>query len=129
MGKYFEKVTNLRKDETVHYNCAQAVLVGFSDQMGYSEEQAFLLGANLGSGMRHGSACGAMVGALLVLGALGYDETQAREVVKNFRHNHGSSECRDLLRTSVERGETKKEHCDGLVFEMTRVIESLVENR
>ncbi len=127
MGLYTEKAGELRNHPTVHYNCAQAVLVAFADKMGYTEEQAFQLGAHLGAGMRHGSACGALSGALIVLGGLGYDEKEALNMLKNFRQSHGDTDCRVLLRTSMERGEAKKGHCDGLVMEMAAAVEGLIQ--
>ncbi len=127
MGKNVERAAALRNHPDIHYNCAQSVLVAFADRMGYTEEQAFQLGAHLGAGARHGSICGALSGALIVLGALGYGEGEAIEMLKNFRQSHGDTDCRVLLRTSLERGEEKKCHCDGLVIEMAAVIESLLE--
>ncbi len=127
MSIYMEKCKELRAHPTVHYNCAQSVLVPFADKLGYTEEQAFALTAHFGSGMRHGSACGALSGALLVLGGLGYDETKAQELLREFRAKHNSTDCTDLLRTMAERGETKKPHCDGLVFEMISALESILD--
>ena len=65
---HMEKCKALRADTTVHYNCAQAVLVPFAAEMGITEEQAYKMGAHFGSGMRHGSTCGAITGAVLALG-------------------------------------------------------------
>ncbi len=127
MGMYVERAAALRNHPTIHYNCAQSVLVAFADKMGYTEEEANKLGAHLGAGARHGSICGALSGALIVLGALGYGEREALEMLKNFRKSHGDTDCRVLLRTSLDRGEEKKCHCDGLVTEMAAVIEGLLE--
>lgn len=63
---YVEKARALRADPAVHYNCCQAVLVTFADRLGLTPEQANALGAHFGSGMRHGSTCGAVSGALMV---------------------------------------------------------------
>ncbi len=127
MGKYIEKAGELRNHPTVHYNCAQSVLVAFADKMGYTEDEAFKLGAHLGAGMRHGATCGALSGALVVMGALGYGEEEALTAIRNFRQSHDSTDCRELLRTSLERGESKKGHCDGLVLELAAVVEALLE--
>ena len=61
---YVEKARALRADPAVHYNCCQAVQVTFADRLGLTPEQANALGAHFGSGMRHGSTCGAVSGAL-----------------------------------------------------------------
>ena len=61
-----EETEALRARTDVHYNCCQSVLVPFADLCGLDKETAFKLGANFGSGMRHGSTCGAVTGALMV---------------------------------------------------------------
>ena len=119
---YMEKAQALRADTTVHYNCAQSVLVPFAAEMGLSEQQAYALGAHFGSGMRHGSTCGAITGALMALGMMGYDETTAAEILRNVRQNHGALDCAALLRTAHEAGIPRKPHCDGMVFELVQTV-------
>lgn len=119
---YMEKARRLRADTQVHYNCAQAVLVTFAKDMGMTEEQAFRLGAHFGSGMRHGSTCGAVTGALMVLGMLGFDEQEAAALLRQVREGHGALDCAALLKNSVAQGISRKEHCDGLVFEMVEAV-------
>ena len=65
---HLEKAQELRARTDVHFNCCQSVLVAFAEDMGLTEQQAFDLGANFGSGMRCGSVCGTLTGALMVLG-------------------------------------------------------------
>ena len=121
-----EHVRALRANKEVHYNCCQSILVPFAKEMGMTGEQAYALGAHFGSGMRHGSACGALSGALMVVGALGYDEKQAAALIRQFREAHGDTACAVLLKASKERGEEKKAHCDGLVYEMALALEELL---
>ena len=124
-----EKARRLRADTQVHYNCAQAVLVAFAQEMGMTEEQAYNLGAHFGSGMRHGSTCGAVTGALMVLGMLGYDEKEAAALLRQVREGHGALDCATLLKSSHEKGIARKEHCDGLVFEMVEAVTQRVEQK
>ena len=126
---YVEKARALRADPAVHYNCCQAVLVTFADRLGLTPEQANALGAHFGSGMRHGSTCGAVSGALMVLGLLGCDEKQSTALLRDFRTRHGALDCADLLRASKERGELRKDHCDSLVLEMSRFLEELLREQ
>ena len=119
----------LRADEQVHYNCCQSVVLSFADALGLSREQAFALTSHFGSGMRHGSTCGAVTGALLVLGGLGVTGPEAVAMLNRFREGHGALDCATLLRTSHEAGIARKEHCDGLVFEMVRAVEAIREAR
>ena len=119
----------LRADTEIHYNCCQAVLIPFAPEMGLTREQAFALGSHFASGMRHGSDCGTLTGALMVLGGLGYGEREAQELLRAFRAAHGATDCFTLLKTSHERGEIRKDHCDGLVFQMIEYLEHLAAGR
>lgn len=122
---HMEKARELRADTAVHHNCCQSVLIPFARELGLTEEQAFALGAHFGSGMRHGSACGALSGGLMVLGGLGYDEKQAMALLRRFRERHGATDCTTLLKTSHDRGEERKVHCDGLIYEIIEALEQV----
>lgn len=125
---YMEKARQLRANTDVHYNCAQSVLVTFAKEMGLTEQQAFDLGAHFGSGMRHGSTCGALTGALMVLGMAGKDDGKtAADLMAKLRQAHGALDCAELLKTSKEQGIEKKAHCDGLVYEMVQAVEELLK--
>lgn len=117
-----EHAKQLRDITDKHYNCAQSVLVPFAQEMGMSEEQAYNLGAHFGSGMRHGSTCGALSGALMVLGAMGYGEQEAQALLRAFREKNGCMDCAHLLAQAKERGEEKKPHCDRLVCECVQAL-------
>lgn len=112
-----------------HYNCAQSVLVPFAGEMGLSEEQAYNLGAHFGSGMRHGSTCGALSGGLMVLGAMEYGEQEALAMLRSFREKNGCTDCAHLLANAKERGEEKKPHCDRLVCECVQALLDLAADK
>ncbi len=120
---HLEKAQELRARTDVHFNCCQSVLVTFAEDMGLTEQQAFDLGANFGSGMRCGSVCGTLTGALMVLGMKGYDEEQSTAFLRRFREDHGEINCAALLKKSHEAGIPRKEHCDGLVFEVVQMLD------
>ena len=126
---HMEHTQALRANTQVHFNCFQSVVVPFAKELGLTQEQAYALGAHFGSGMRHGGTCGALSGALLVLGGLGYDEHQAAQFIRDFRESHGATDCATLLKASHDRGEVKKEHCDGLVYEMVQALDALLEQK
>lgn len=117
-----EHAKQLRNITDKHYNCAQSVLVPFSGEMGMSQEQAYNLGAHFGAGMRHSSTCGALSGALMVLGAMGYGEQEAQALLRAFREKNGCTDCAHLLAGAKERGEEKKPHCDRLVCECVQAL-------
>ena len=120
---HLEKAQELRARTDVHFNCCQSVLVTFAEDMGLTEQQAFDLGANFGSGMRCGSVCGTLTGALMVLGMKGYDEEQSTAFLRRFQEDHGEINCAALLKKSHEAGIPRKEHCDGLVFEVVQMLD------
>ena len=122
---HIERVKEVRAIVEPHYNCGQSILVPFCKELGMTEEQAYALGAHLGKGMRHGGTCGALSGALLVLGGLGYGEEEAAQLIRRFREDHGATDCASLLRAAHDRGEERKPHCDALVYEMVRALEDL----
>ena len=120
---HLEKVRELRARTDIHFNCCQSVLVPFAQDMGLAEQQAYDLGAHFGAGMRCGSVCGTLTGALMVLGMTGYDEEQSAAFLRKFQEDHGNINCAALLKASHDRGVPRKEHCDGLVFEIVQMLE------
>ena len=125
---YMDKARELRASTDVHYNCAQSVLVTFAKEMGLTEQQAYDLGAHFGSGMRHGATCGVVTGGLMVLGMAGKEDGKtAADLLAKMRQEHGALTCAELLKESKERGEDKKAHCDGLVYEMVQTLEEILK--
>ena len=120
---HLEKARELRARTDVHFNCCQAVLVAFAEDIGLTEQQAFDLGANFGSGMRCGSVCGTLTGALMVLGMKGYDAEQSTAFLRRVREDHGDINCAALLKKSHDAGIPRKEHCDGLVFQVVEMLD------
>ena len=80
-----EETQGLRARTDVHFNCCQSVLVPFADACGLDREAAFRMGANFGSGMHHGSTCGAVTSALMVLGLAGRGPDEATVFMRRFR--------------------------------------------
>lgn len=119
---HLEKARELRARTDIHFNCCQSVLVAFAQEMGLTEEQAFNLGAGFGSGMRCGSVCGTLTAALMVLGMTNYPPEQVDAFRRKFLDSHGEINCAALLKKSHEAGVPRKEHCDGLVFEVVEML-------
>ena len=93
------------------YNCAQAVVVAFCDELGMTEAQAARMASSFGGGMgRMREVCGAVSGMLLVAGILyGYDTpgddvskkrhyTLVQQLAGQFREEVGSIVCREILK-------------------------------
>ncbi|MGI6498332.1 MAG: C-GCAxxG-C-C family protein [Oscillospiraceae bacterium] len=119
-----ERAEQLRADETKDYNCCQSSLLPFCQECHLDEETALKLSANFGSGMRHGSTCGAVTGALMALGLSGLDEKKASALIRKFKAKNGALTCRELLAKNT--GDLKS-HCDGKVFDAVQIAMDLLE--
>ncbi len=119
----------LRGDSNVHYNCCQSVLLPFADVCSLSREQLMALGAHFAAGMRHGGTCGAVSGALMVLGLAGKDEATVQDFLRAFRAKNTHLDCASLLKKAAEEGQQRKPHCDGMVFEAVTLVEELLEKQ
>ena len=128
MSKYTEAAQVLRDDTTLHYNCAQSVLIPFAEEMGLTKEQAFNLGFNFGGGMKRASVCGAVTAGLMVLGMHGVNDVKILNEYHNaIKANHDDVlDCGDLLRISKDKGIEKKAHCDALIKEVIELVEKYI---
>lgn len=89
-------------------NCAQSVLAAWSEDLGITTEIAEKTGSAFGTGMGEGEICGAVSGALMVLGLkygksnISADEKEKMKQVfeqfkRKFESSHGSLKCKHLL--------------------------------
>lgn len=94
--------------------CSQAVFGAFCEDYGLDRQTAFKIAFSLNSGARCGELCGAVSGALLVIGLrygdskeIGNEKTE--EFMDCFKKKHGAIVCRDILGCdiSVPEGRTK----------------------
>ena len=116
MSKYNDRVRQLRADPAVHYNCAQSVIIAFAAECGINQGKACQLGAHFGSGMKMAATCGAITGALMVIGMMGGGDAEYKAFMKLMREGHdGLTDCASLLKLNAERGGEKRTHCDAMV--------------
>jgi C_GCAxxG_C_C family probable redox protein len=91
------------------FNCAQAILSVYAKQFGLDEALALKIAAGFGGGMGLAETCGAVTGAMMVLG-LKYGATsaddpaskepayqQVRQFASRFQARNASLLCRELL--------------------------------
>ena len=122
-----ERAKALRGDPHTHYNCAQAVAMAWAGECGLGEEEMRRLSAHFGGGMRHGATCGAVTGALMVLGLLGGSEEEAKTLLGEFQDKNGFLDCARLLQAAADRGEERKSHCDRMVCDAVGLLEEILE--
>ena len=104
------------------YNCAQAVACAFSEEMGIDEATAAKMISSFGGGMgKLREVCGAVSGALFVLGAMkGYSDPKAdaeksahykrvQDFAAAFRSEHETIICRELLKNLALKKENTHE--------------------
>lgn len=129
--KYIEYAKKLRGISEPHYNCAQAVLIPFAKEAGLDEQTAYDLSRNFGAGMKMGGTCGAITGGLMALGLYQADDPQTiAAYYKHFKDAHENRlNCAELLAAAKERGEVKKVHCDGMVYEAVQVVYDILHEK
>lgn len=124
------------------YNCAQAILAAYGDMFGLERQNAFKIGAPFGGGVANtGNTCGALSGALMVIG-LRYGSDKPAGWVKRARVNRasknfmkrfinvcGSKDCDDLkcyYRMNNHENIKKKAYCARIVEKAVNILEDLL---
>jgi C_GCAxxG_C_C family probable redox protein len=125
------------------HSCSQSVLMAFAEDYGMDRLTASKVACAFGGGISHmGLTCGAVTGALLVLGLKfgGGPEMKeatyemAREFVKRFRSLHGSINCTELIGYDLSDSEQISKAreadifaklCAGYVITAVKILEEL----
>jgi C_GCAxxG_C_C family probable redox protein len=92
------------------FHCSQAVFAVFSDELGLPHDTALKIACPFGGGIGgYGKTCGALTGAIMVIGlkygssvatdiqAKNQSREKTRELMKAFETAHGSFNCNDLV--------------------------------
>lgn len=102
--------------------CSQAVLGAFCEKYGMSKDIAFKISCGLNSGSRCAELCGAVSGAVLVIG-LKYGDSKSicnsktEEFMRAFREKKGDVVCRNILGCDIFTPEGKAKAINGNLFE------------
>lgn len=97
--------TSKRAEQAAEYkkkfNCAQAVIMAFKEEIGLSEENLLAMGSGFGSGMGGMEAtCGALCGAAMTMGFLNKSGQPTKlltsEMLAEFKEKAGATICKDL---------------------------------
>jgi C_GCAxxG_C_C family probable redox protein len=111
------------------FSCSQAVLTAFSGEFGLRADVANRIACGFGGGMaRRSQTCGAVSGALMVIG-LKYGKTEiddkdakettyarVNEFCRNFEEEYGSINCRELLDCDLSTKEGQQKFKDNDYF-------------
>jgi C_GCAxxG_C_C family probable redox protein len=133
------------------FNCAQAVLYAFCDNIGMDKNTALKTTCGFGAGMgRKQEICGAITGGIIAIGAkygrgddddiTATDNTYAktRELMNRFQAKHGTCMCLQLLHgcnLMTEKGQKyfkekdlKNKICKGCVRDVAQIVEEIFKD-
>ena len=112
------------------YNCAQSVLLSFADDLKFSKELALKMAAGFGGGMgKQQETCGAVTGAIMVLGLLkgeevnNNDELKAaaygsvKELSRDFIAAYKTTQCRELIGCDLNTPEGSEKFKEEKIME------------
>lgn len=145
------KAAKARKQFEKGFSCAPAVLSAYSEQFGLEEELALKIACGFGGGIgRTGRTCGAVTGAVMVIG-LKHGQSDVtdeesrqkthklvKEFIDRFTALHGSIECRELigydLSDSAElrlarKNKVFQNKCSGFVYGSACILEDMLRLR
>jgi C_GCAxxG_C_C family probable redox protein len=145
------KAKEAKKQFEKGFSCAPAVLSTYSEQFGLGKELALRIACGFGGGIgRMGRTCGAVTGAIMVIGLkhgqadVNDEESRqethklVKEFIDRFTALHGSIECRELigynLSNSAELKAARKSgvfenKCPGFVYDAARILEDTLHLR
>jgi C_GCAxxG_C_C family probable redox protein len=130
------------------FNCSQSVAAVYADDLGLKSTDALRMAAAFGGGIgRSGQTCGAVTGALMVLG-MKYGMTEAdaqakermyviaQDFLRQFAQRHGTLLCRDLVNADISTPEGRavmRERnihatvCAPLIAEATALLDEMLK--
>lgn len=133
------------------YNCSQAVVLAFLDELEMEQEMAARIASSFGGGMgRLREVCGAVSGMFLVAGAFyGYDNPDAYEqkaehyariqyLAEAFKKRNQSIVCRELLGVQTTDGHVpekrtdefyRKRPCVHMIGDAAEILEQYIKKR
>ena len=149
MSKHSELAKDLFKQG---YNCSQAVLAAFEDEIGLDLETCLKIASSFGGGMgRLREVCGAVSGMFMVAGLLyGYTDPEdhigktehyqrIQKLAKQFEEQNGSIVCRELLGLAIKADVPvpekrtdqyyKKRPCVELVEQAAAIIDDYIKEQ
>jgi len=130
------------------FSCSQAVFAAFSETLGLEQTKALKIAQPFGGGIAGmGSTCGAVSGALLVIGLkhgrfrpedlAAKEKTYGlvREFIKRFQERHGSTICRELIGVDLGTPEGHEEarrrgvfseRCPLFISQAAEILEAIL---
>lgn len=127
------------------FNCAQSLLAAYAVDLGMDREMALRIGNAFGGGLgKTGDTCGAVTGALIIIGlkngAIDVEDNASKDItymlskifIETFRASHHSILCRELMgfdistTTNPNACERAFSHCPQYIQTAAEILEGLV---
>ncbi|MDD7719029.1 MAG: C-GCAxxG-C-C family protein [Eubacteriaceae bacterium] len=118
------------------YNCAQAAIIPFCEELGFDKEEVFKMAEAFGFGMGVTGTCGAVSGMAFAMGMknsngnLGEGERSKgatykliKEAIEKFQEKNGSIICKEIK--GMETGKVLRS-CDGCIEDAVEIIEEML---
>ena len=131
------------------FNCAQAVVTSFSDNLNFDKRLAETISCGFGGGMgRLGETCGAVTGSYMVLGIFNCKNFADNASIKEatyamiqdfsgkFMRINGTTDCKSLLKCDLateEGNRFAKENnlfgtvCEKCIRDSIKIVSQLIE--
>lgn len=105
------------------YNCSQSVVAAFAKDLGITEDEALRISSGFGGGMGNTEVCGAVTGAVIVLG-LKYGhltsgvsmEAVTSEFREKFKEKNHTINCKELLGYDISKAEDFEKVIENNLF-------------
>lgn len=131
-----------------NYNCSQSVLSVYCEELGLNEELARAVATGFGAGLGQVQlTCGAVTGAIMVLGLKYFDENKVieskkqtyektKEFIRKFEEVNGSIECLRLLGVNlntkegmdfVKQQKLFKIKCNKFVLDSCEILDDMLK--
>ncbi len=131
------------------YNCAQSVFSAFSDVLGMDEDISRSIASGFGGGFgRLQETCGAVTGAIMVIGCRFFQENQwspelkeiiykkTREFIEKFKQRNGTIKCLELIGVNINTEEGMRianekklfsVKCERYIKDACELLEEIIE--
>jgi C_GCAxxG_C_C family probable redox protein len=131
------------------FNCTQAIAATYGPDLGLEAELGLKVAGAFGSGMGTGETCGAVTGALIIIGLkhsmaqnitfLSRDRTYelAADFIRKFKARNKTSLCRELIGCdlSTEEGQLQarkekhfKKRCPKFVQDAAEILDEMLKD-
>lgn len=147
---YMSQINKVKSFFSHGHSCSQSIVKTYGPKYGIDENLAYKIASTLGGGIaRTGNTCGAVTGALMVIGLkyrnLDIEDQKnkdltyeiGKEFIDKFKSINGTIICRELLgcdistlegREKAERDNLFEELCPKFIISSAELLESILSD-